>query len=101
MIMEFDKETKAELDGIVGTLFGLLKNQESVTGEELWLKFNGTNDYRNGYFIGVVRLFLVKFDVLCIEEPKPAEFIFRVKPNRSLSEVLLKGDEVETENKTN
>lgn len=86
-----DVSVVTSLLDIKNDLLEMLKQQESVTGEELWLKYNGTTDYRNGYFVcGIVRIYLMNLDIFQVEEPESAEFIFKMRKR-----------EDETENKKN
>lgn len=74
---DLNKPWDDDLNAILEILMDMLDHQESVTGEELWLKFNGTTDYRNGYFVYLIDTFFTTLDTIEIEEPEPAEFIFK------------------------
>ena len=65
------------LNNIKEALMDMLDHQESVTGKELWLKYNGTTEYRNGYFVYLIETIFMTLDGIQVEEIKPAEFVFR------------------------
>lgn len=69
------------LNKIIELLMDMLDHQESVTGEELWLKYNGTTDYRNGYFVYLIETFFTTLVTIQVKEVKPAEFVFRKNIN--------------------
>ena len=72
-----NKAWDKDLNDILEILMDMLDHQDSVTGKELWLKFNGTTDYRNGYFVYMIDTFFTTLNTIQIEEPEPAEFIFK------------------------
>lgn len=74
-----DKPWDNDLNKLHDILMKMLDQQESVTGEELWLKFIGKTDYRNGYFVYMIREFFTTLDTIQVEETEPAEFIFKIK----------------------
>ena len=72
-----NKPWDEDLNKILEMLMSMLDTQETVSSEELWLKFNKTSDYRNGYFVYLIETFFTQLETIKIEENKPAEFIFR------------------------
>lgn len=77
IVWDSNKAWDEDLNKIIKLLMDMLDHQESVTGEELWLKYNGTTDYRNGYFVYLVETIFTTLDTIQVEEVKPAEFVFR------------------------
>ena len=77
IVWNLNKAWDEDLNEIIELLMDMLDHQESVTGEELWLKYNGTTDYRNGYFVYLIKTFFTTLVTIQVEEVKPAEFIFR------------------------
>ncbi|MCK4665931.1 hypothetical protein KAU33_04235 [Candidatus Dependentiae bacterium] len=74
-----NKPWDEDLNKLHAILMDMLDHQESVTGEELWFKFIKKTDYRNGYFVYLIEKFFTTLDTIQIEEPEPAEFIFRIR----------------------